>query len=151
MLFRSLAARDSAEQAAIAGPIASATRHEKQVAAERSAQRAVALRLAGEQLVPTVAGFLEQRWSAALALAYTIEDTRPGAIDNATRTMEDLIWSVKPKATQEQRKSLIARLPALLASLNKWLDATRWQDAERLQFFAELAECHASIDRKSVV
>ena len=145
-----LAARDSAEQAAIAGPIAHATRQEKQVAAERSAQRAVALRLAGEQLAPTVAGFLEQRWSAALALAYTIEDTRPGAIDNATRTMEDLIWSVKPKATQEQRKSLIARLPALLASLNKWLDATRWQDAERLQFFAELAECHASIVRAPI-
>jgi len=145
-----LAAREAAEQAAIAGPIANATRHEKRVAAERSAQRAVALRLAGEQLVPAVAGFLEQRWSAALALAYTIEDTRPGAIDNATRTMEDLIWSVKPKATQEQRKALIARLPALLASLNKWLDATRWQDAERLQFFAELAECHASIVRAPI-
>ncbi|MEW7847735.1 DUF1631 family protein [Massilia aurea] len=145
-----LAARDSAEQAAIAGPIANATRQEKQVAAKRSAQRAVALRLAGEQLVPAVAGFLEQRWSAALALAYTIEDSRPGAIDNATRTMEDLIWSVKPKATQEQRKALIARLPALLASLNKWLDATRWQDAERLQFFAELAECHASIVRAPI-
>lgn len=145
-----LAARDSAEQAAIAGPIANATRQEKRVAAERSAQRAVALRLAGEQLVPAVAGFLEQRWSAALALAYTIEESRPGAIDNATRTMEDLIWSVKPKATQEQRKALIARLPALLASLNKWLDATRWQDAERLQFFAELAECHASIVRAPI-
>ena len=145
-----LAAREAAEQAAIAGPIANATRQEKRVAAERSAQRAVARRLAGEQLVPAVAGFLEQRWSAALALAYTIEDTRPGAIENATRTMEDLIWSVKPKATQEQRKTLIARLPALLASLNKWLDATRWQDAERLQFFAELAECHASIVRAPI-
>lgn len=145
-----LAAREAAEQAAIAGPIANATRQEKRVAAERSAQRAVALRLAGEQLVPAVAGFLEQRWSAALALAYTIEESRPGAIENATRTMEDLIWSVKPKATQEQRKALIARLPALLASLNKWLDATRWQDAERLQFFAELAECHASIVRAPI-
>jgi len=145
-----LAAREAAEQAAIAGPIANATRQEKRVAAERSAQRAVALRLAGEQLVPAVAGFLEQRWSAALALAYTIEDSRPGAIENATRTMEDLIWSVKPKATQEQRKALIAHLPALLASLNKWLDATRWQDAERLQFFAELAECHASIVRAPI-
>jgi len=145
-----LAAREAAEQAAIAGPIANATRQEKRVAAERSAQRAVALRLAGEQLVPAVAGFLEQRWSAALALAYTIEDTRPGAIENATRTMEDLIWSVKPKATQEQRKALIAHLPALLGSLNKWLDATRWQDAERLQFFAELAECHASIVRAPI-
>lgn len=145
-----IAARDSAEQAAIAGPIAHATRQEKQAAAARSAERAVAARLAGEQLVHSVQGFLQERWKAALALAYTIEDSRPGAVDNATRTMDDLIWSVKPKATQEQRKALIARLPALLGSLNKWLDATRWQDAERLQFFAELAECHASIVRAPI-
>lgn len=145
-----LAARDRAEAAAIAEPIAQATRQERQAAAARSAQRAVALRLAGEQLVGSVSSFLERRWTSALALAYTIEDSRPGAIDNATRTMEDLIWSVKPKATQEQRKALIGRLPALLGSLNKWLDATRWQDAERLQFFAELADCHASIVRAPI-
>jgi len=145
-----IAARDSAEQAAIAGPIAQAVRQEKQAAAQRSAERAVASRLAGEQLAQSVQGFLQQRWKAAMALAYTIEDSRPGAVDNATRTMDDLIWSVKPKATQEQRKALIARLPALLGSLNKWLDATRWQDAERLQFFAELAECHASIVRAPI-
>jgi len=145
-----LAARDSQEQAALAAPIAQATRREKRAAAERSARRAVALRLAGEQVIPAVSSFLEGRWTAALALAYTIEDSRPGAVDSATRTMEDLIWSVKPKVTQEQRKTLIARLPALLASLNNWLDATRWQDAERLQFFAELAECHASIVRAPI-
>ncbi len=145
-----LAARDHIEEAAMAAPIAQAMRSEKRAAAERSARRAVALRMAGEQLIPAVSGFLEGRWSAALALAYTIEDSRPGAVDNATRTMEDLIWSVKPKATQEQRKALIARLPALLASLNNWLDATRWQDAERLQFFAALAECHASIVRAPI-
>lgn len=145
-----LAARDRVEEEAMAAPIAQALRSEKRAAAECSARRAVALRMAGEQLVPAVSNFLEGRWSAALALAYTIEDSRPGAVDNATRTMEDLIWSVKPKATQEQRKTLIARLPALLASLNNWLDATRWQDAERLQFFAELAECHASIVRAPI-
>jgi len=145
-----LAARDKVEEAAMAAPIAQALRSEKRAAAERSARRAVALRMAGERLIPAVSDFLAGRWSAALALAYTIEDSRPGAVDNATRTMEDLIWSVKPKATQEQRKALIARLPALLASLNNWLDATRWQDAERLQFFAELAECHASIVRAPI-
>jgi hypothetical protein len=60
---------------------------------------------------------------------------------------DDLIWSVKPKATQEQRKALIGKLPRLLSTLNKWLDAIKWQDADRLQFFARLAECHASIVR----
>ena len=138
------------EEAAIAGPIAQATRQEKQAAAARSASKAVSLRLAGEQVVALVGSFLEQRWTPVLTLAYTIEDGRPGAVDNATRAMDDLIWSVKPKATQEQRKALIKRLPGLLTTLNKWLDATGWQDAERLQFFAALADCHATIVRAPI-
>jgi hypothetical protein len=64
--------------------------------------------------------------------------------------MDDLVWSVKPKATQEQRRALIARLPGLLATINKWLDIIKWQDAARLQFFAALAECHASIVRAPI-
>lgn len=149
-LEASIAEREHAQQAAIAGPIAQATRQEKQAAASRSAKKAVALRLAGEDVVAVVGTFLEQRWTPVLSLAYTIEDSKPGAVDNATRAMDDLVWSVKPKTTQEGRKALIARLPALLTTLNKWLDAIKWQDAERLQFFAELAECHAAIVRAPI-
>jgi hypothetical protein len=82
-----------------------------------------------------------------LTFAYLIEEDRPGALQNATQAMDELVWTVKPKATQEQRKVLIARLPGLLTALNKWLDAIKWRDAERLQFFADLAECHLSIVR----
>ena len=145
-----LAAREQAEQAAIAGSIAQATRIEKQAAAQRSAQRAVALRLAGEEVTAIVSGFLEQRWIPVLTLAYSIEESKPGAVDNATRAMDELIWSVKPKPTQEGRKALIKALPGLLTTLNKWLDAMRWQDAERLQFFAQLAEYHAAIVRAPI-
>ncbi len=149
-LEASIAQRESIEAQAIAGPIAQATRQEKQQAATRSATKAIATRLAGEQVVALVGTFLEQRWTPVLTLAYVIEDSKPGAIDNATRAMDDLIWSVKPKATQEERKALINRLPGLLTTLNKWLDAVKWQDAERLQFFAELAECHAAIVRAPI-
>lgn len=145
-----IAEREQLEEAAIAGPIAQATRQERQAAAVRSAKKAVSLRLAGEQVVALVGTFLEHRWTPVLTLAYTIEDGKPGAVDNATRAMDDLIWSVKPKATQEQRKALIQRLPGLLTTLNKWLDAIKWQDAERLQFFAALAECHATIVRAPI-
>jgi hypothetical protein len=101
-------------------------------------------------LADVVSGFLEERWMTVMTFAYSIEAHKPGAVGNATRAMDDLIWSVKPKPTQEQRKNLIARLPRLLATLNKWLDAIKWQDAERLQFFASLAEYHASIVRAPI-
>jgi hypothetical protein len=145
-----IAADETAQQAALAAPVASALKREKHEVAARQARDAVALRVQAGDVVDVVSGFLEQRWTTVLTFAWTIEDARPGAVDNATRAMDDLIWSVKPKATPEQRKSLIARLPRLLQALNKWLDAIKWQDAERLQFFARLAEYHAAIVRAPI-
>jgi len=145
-----IAADEAAGEAALAAPVASAMRQEKHEVAVRQAREAVALRVRAGDVIDVVSGFLEQRWTTVLTFAHTIEDARPGAVGNATRAMDDLIWSVKPKATQEQRKSLIARLPRLLATLNKWLDAIKWQDAERLQFFARLAEYHAAIVRAPI-
>lgn len=145
-----IAAEESAQQAAMAGPVASALKQEKLQVATRAARDAVALRVQAGDLEQVVSGFLEQRWTTVMTFAYSIEGDKPGAVGNATRAMDELIWSVKPKQTQEQRKALIAKLPRLLATLNKWLDAIRWQDAERLQFFARLAECHASIVRAPI-
>ena len=146
-----LALEARAAEEAIAAPIARAVQQEqqqeRQAQAARSARQAVRVRVADGELTATVSGFLEQRWVDVLTFAWLIEDERPGALANATRTMDELVWTVKPKATQEQRKTLIAKLPGLLAALNKWLDAIKWQDVERLQFFADLAKCHLSIVR----
>jgi hypothetical protein len=146
-----LALEARAAEEAIAAPIARAVQQEqqqeRQAQAARSARQAVRVRVADGELTATVSSFLEQRWVDVLTFAWLIEDERPGALANATRTMDELVWTVKPKATQEQRKTLIAKLPGLLAALNKWLDAIKWQDAERLQFFADLAKCHLSIVR----
>ena len=157
-LEASIAQEERAEEQSLAAPVATALKQEKLALATRAARDAVALRIgAGKDhgaddagITEVVSGFLEQRWTTVLTFAYTIEDDKPGAVGNATRAMDDLIWSIKPKATQEQRKTLIARLPRLLATLNKWLDAIRWQDAERLQFFARLAEYHAAIVRAPI-
>ena len=142
-----LAVEQRAAEEAIAAPIARATKIEQRTVAARSARQAVRVRMAEGGLLPVVSSFLEQRWVDVLTFAHLIEDERPGALHNATRTMDELVWTVKPKPTQEQRKALIAKLPGLLTALNKWLDAIKWQDAERLQFFAELAKCHLSIVR----
>jgi hypothetical protein len=164
-LEASLAQEEDMQREALVAPVASALKQEKLSVAGRAARDAVALRIAaglaeeGEDehvheragdIAEVLSGFLEQRWTTVLTFAYSIEDDKPGAVGNATRAMDELIWSVKPKATQEQRKTLIARLPRLLATLNKWLDAIRWQDAERLRFFARLAEYHASIVRAPI-
>lgn len=146
-LEASIQADEKAAAAAIAAPIAAALRQEKMAESNKLAKNAVALRIGTGEVIAVVEAFLEQRWVSVLTIAYSIEDDKPGAVNNATKTMDDLIWSVRPKLTADDRKQLIAKLPGLLSALNKWLDVVKWQDADRLQFFAELAECHASIVR----
>lgn len=146
-LEASLQAEESAAATAIAEPIKAALKQEKMGQAAKSAKQAVTMRIGTGEVVAVVEAFLENKWVSVLTLAYSVEDEKPGAVKNATQTMDDLVWSVKPKITPEERKALISKLPKLLSTLNKWLDIIKWQDAERLQFFAELAECHASIVR----
>jgi hypothetical protein len=146
-LEASIQAEERAAASAIAEPIAAALKQEKMFEAGKLARNAVALRIGTGEVIAVVEAFLEQRWISVLTIAYSIEDDKPGAVNNATKTMDDLIWSVRPKLNADERKQLIAKLPGLLSTLNKWLDVIKWQDADRLQFFAELAECHASIVR----
>ena len=132
---------------AISAPISAALRQEKMVQANKSAKNEVALRIGTGEVVAFVETFLENKWVSVLTLAYSVADEKPEAVKSAVKTMDDLIWSVKPKITALERKELIGKLPTMLAMLNKWLNVVKWDDAERLQFFAELAETHASIVR----
>lgn len=142
-----LSQEDAASADQLSTPIAQALKQEKIGQATKTAKHEVALRVGTGEVVAFVETFLENKWVSVLTLAYSLKDEKPQAVESAVKTMDDLIWSVKPKITREERKELIAKLPSLLAMLNKWLNLVKLDDAERLQFFAELAECHASIVR----
>ncbi|WP_338847961.1 DUF1631 family protein [Massilia sp. W12] len=138
---------EQATETAIAAPISAALRQEKLVQANKTARNEVEMRIGTGEVVAFVETFLENKWVNVLTIAYSVQDEKPEAVKSAVKTMDDLIWSVKPKITAQERKELIGKLPTMLAMLNKWLNVVKWDDAERLQFFAELAETHASIVR----
>ena len=138
---------DSKSAVRLAAPITLALKQEKLQDATRSATSEVAVRIATGEVATFVEAFLESRWVPVLTLAYSVKDEKPQVLQSAIKTMDELIWSVQPKITVAQRKELVAKLPALLTTLNKWLNVLKWEDADRLQFFADLAECHASIVR----
>ncbi|MBC3927257.1 DUF1631 family protein [Undibacterium sp. CY21W] len=138
---------EQANAQALEAPIKSAIRKEKIKQASIHANQEVAIRVGSGEVVAFVETFLESRWIKVLTLAYSVRDEKPHAVQDAIKTMDDLIWSVKPKFTLQDRQELLNRLPAILARLNKWLSLIKWEDADRVQFFAELSECHASIVR----
>jgi hypothetical protein len=129
----------------LAGPIAEAMRQERRMQAQKKAERDVALRVETGEVAGFVEHFLDEQWTQVLTLAYMVQETKPNALLNAMKAMDLLIWSVKPKASPEERKKLISRLPALLSLVNAWLNAVKWDGAERVKFFSQLAERHAAL------
>ncbi len=138
---------EAATMEALQAPITRALQKEKFKQASIAANHEVSMRIGTGEVLAFVETFLENRWTKVLTLAYSVKDEKPHALEDALKTMDDLIWSIKPKITLAQRQEMINRLPGILARLNKWLSLIKWEDADRVQFFADLAECHASIVR----
>jgi hypothetical protein len=131
----------------LTSPIAQAMKKERHQQAVKAAKNEVELRLGTGEVVAFVETFLEDKWVTVLTLAYGVKDEKPQILAGAIKTMDDLVWSVKPKITREERNELVAKLPNIIAKLNKWLDAIKCNDGDRVKFFDELARCHASIVR----
>jgi hypothetical protein len=126
----------------VALAIEAALRQEQEAEAMTRAEEAVTARIETGDVASFVEIFLRSQWLPVLAAAY-----RAGEAPGALATMEDLIDSVKPKSSPEERKEVLGKIAPLLASLNTALDWAGWKGAEREAFFATLAERHAAVVR----
>jgi hypothetical protein len=142
-----LATEEKLSESVLAEPIAEALRQEKMRLAQETAEADVALRVETGEVAGFVEVFLETQWTRILTLAHSVKDQKPDVLKKALAAMDDLVWSVKPKTSPEQRKELITKLPSILAMLNAWLNAIKWNDPERVVFFSSLAERHAALVR----
>lgn len=135
-----------AEQA-ISLPVKTALSEEKMRIAREFAAHDVAIRVETGEVAGFLETFLLDQWIRILTIAHSVKDEKPHALENALKTMDDLIWSLKPKNSPEERKELITKLPSMLSLLNAWLNAIRWDEPERVLFFSKLSERHAAMAR----
>lgn len=142
-----LAEEDRQIRQKLTEPIASAEREERHARSREQAERLIAERVDSGEVPGFVQTFLEQQWSRILALGYNARVKKPDVLDKAIAAMDDLIWSVRPKNSPDDRKNLVTRLPAILSMVNAWLNVIKWEGEERVAFFSELAERHAAIVR----
>lgn len=56
--------------------------------------------------------------------------------------LSDLIWSIQPRASAEERQRLIRMIPALMQNLKKGLDAVSYNPFEVSELFSGLEEIH---------
>jgi hypothetical protein len=142
-----LSEEEKISRSVLAEPIAEALRQEKMKQARDAAEYDVGLRIDTGEVAGFVEIFLETQWTRILTLAHSVEEEKPEVLVKALKVMDELIWSVKPKTSPEQRKELISKLPSILSLVNAWLNAIKWNEPERVVFFSNLAERHAAIVR----
>jgi hypothetical protein len=142
-----LKSEEAQTEQAISEPVEQALKQEKMRLAREFAENDVAIRTDTGEVAGFVEEFLRKQWIRILTIAHNVKEEKPNALENALRTMDDLIWSLKPKNTSEERKELVSKLPAMLTLLNAWLNAIKWDEPDRVLFFSKLAERHAAIAR----
>lgn len=58
-------------------------------------------------------------------------------------TGRELLMSVQPKGSPQQRKAFLIGLPVMMKTLNAGMDMIKWPEAARKDFFARLLPAHA--------
>ena len=91
-----------------------------------------------------LAEFLRHKWQGTLEAIYLRDGEESDAWGSSVATLEDLVWSVQPKKTPEDRKHLVALLPSLLKRIAAAVPGAHWGPGEREGFMANLVEAHAA-------
>ncbi len=95
-----------------------------------------------EPLPPFLLPFLTVQWREVLARAWLRVDSEPARWDLAVKTMDEVIWSTRPRFRPDERGRLMALLPDLVPRLDASLDAIGWTGPERDEFTKRLIACH---------
>ncbi len=143
-----LAEQDEAEEAIARRTARLVEERERVEIARVLAEDEMERRLAAREWVPeAVRAMLEDVWVRALASVHVEhgEDSAPwGAMLAAA---DELLWSVEPKARAEDRRRLVAGIPALIRSLQEGMARAGVEEAMRDAFFGALVDFHADAVR----
>ena len=149
-LEKFLAAEEQAAEANIASTAVEIDQRDRKEMASFVAKSEIERRVEMYPVPNFLAWFLRQHWIATLEDVYLNQGEESEAWEQSIAMLEDLVWSVQPKRTRDDRKHLVALLPALLKRLAMALDGFTWAQDERDRFMANLVEAHAASVKPSV-
>lgn len=97
-----------------------------------------------------LATFLREQWIGSLEHVYLEQGEESEPWGQGIATLDDLVWSVQPKRTNDERRSLVALLPSLLKRLSAAMHNVPWPPDERERFMSNLVEAHAAAVKPSL-
>ena len=99
-------------------------------------------RLNDEQNLDFIRDFVTTHWKNLLFITCARQGKDSPAWKQTIATMDDLIWSVKPKYTREDRHKLVTMQSSLLTHLREGMERLSIPPAERDEFIARLVHAH---------
>jgi uncharacterized protein DUF1631 len=117
---------------------------ERREIARIAASDATATYLANPALPEAVSTFIGETWHKVLMEAALANSGDGAEWLAAATTMDDLVWSVLPLRSTEDRQRLVKLLPSLLGGLRSGLEKVGAEDSLRNAFFSDLMRLHAA-------
>jgi hypothetical protein len=114
-------------------------------AAVAAAERALNSALEGTSLPMILDLFLRQTWAGLLARAHAASGYDGAAWSEAAKTMQELVWSLKPITAPAERARLVALLPGLLKRVSVGMEAAGMDPEGREAVLEELMARHREI------
>ncbi len=139
-----LAEEEKAAEANISSTAEEIHQRDRAEIAGNIARGEIERRIEGSPVPKFLAAFLRERWHAAMAKVYAADGDESEAWGASVATLEDLVWSVQPKRTGEDRRHLVALLPSLLKRLGAAVPPSSWPAQARESFMSNLVEAHAA-------
>jgi hypothetical protein len=115
---------------------------ERLEAAKSTTLEEIEPRVSGEMNLDFVREFVTRHWKNLLFIICARQGKDSDAWQQAVATMDELIWSVKPKHTLAERKRLVAMQPTLLSNLRSGMERLSIPATERDDFIARLVHAH---------
>ncbi len=145
-----LADEEKAAEANILSTADEINQKDRQQIAQAVGKAEIERRIEAYPIPNFLATFLRVQWQGTLEHVYLQHGEESEGWGQAVATLEDLVWSVQPKKTNEDRKHLVALLPSLLKRMSAGIQNVPWPPEERERFMSNLVEAHAAAVKPSL-
>ncbi|QLI82979.1 DUF1631 domain-containing protein [Chitinibacter fontanus] len=116
-----------------------------------TAEHFILQRLTAYQAIPaTITTFLKGQWQPALTRAYGLQGENEPEFIRRVQAMDDLLWSIQPKTSADERFKMVNMLPNMLKTIEDGLNSISISKADSQIFFSELVQCHAAAIRNGI-
>jgi Protein of unknown function (DUF1631) len=95
------------------------------------------------ELEPFLREFLVGPWVQALVSATLRDEQTPGFSKAFRHVIHDLVWSVQPKISTDERKRLVAVIPAMTRVLRDGMSMVQMPEVNQQSFLKDLMRSHA--------